>query len=267
MKTYFPIFCVLVCITATINSISAQDEKENYLGIKGGISIPQLSGGDDNILSKDFKSRVAPNFGAFYEAGVTDKFSVQIEANYAGQGGKRVGVQPISQPLPGLPQLPQGQFFFGEFENVAKLNYLEIPVLAKYKFVSKDKPRVYVNGGVFYGRLLSAKTETKGTSQLFLDEGGTTPLQIPVVTPGGTIFAPVPPVDFTATTDIKNDVNENNFGFTGGGGIEIPHKSNYFFVDARVYRGVLNIQKDTMRNGGSKTGNLVISIGYAFNLK
>ena len=82
--------------------------------------------------------------------------------------------------------------------------------------------------------------------------------------PAGT---PVPPIDFTATTDIKNDVNKNNFGITGGGGIEIPVGKNYLVFDARVSRGFRNIQRDTLRNGSSKTGNLVISVGYAFGLK
>ena len=261
------LLCLVISIIAAF-PVVAQDDAENFIGVKGGVSIPQLSGGDDNILSRDFKSRVAPNFGAFFEAGVTSKFSIQTEVNFAGQGGKRTGVQPITQALPGLPPLPPGQFLFANFENVAELNYLEVPVLAKYRFGNKDKTRVYVNGGVFYGRLLSAKTKTSGTSEIFVDEGGTTPLQIPIIIPNQPpMFQQVPPVDFTATTDIENDVNKNNFGFTGGGGVEIPHKKNYFFIDARVYRGIVNIQRDTVANGASKTGNLVVSVGYAFNIK
>jgi hypothetical protein len=259
-EKYVKAILIIVVLSIFCFSIYAQDEKENYIGVKGGISIPQLSGGDDNIFSRDFKSRIAPNFGAFFEIGVTDKFSIQPEVNFAGQGGKRTGVQPITQAPPGLPPLPPGNFFFGDFKNTAELNYLEVPVLAKYKFGKKDKPRVYINGGVFYGRLLSAKTKTSGTSTIYLDEAGQVPLLLP---PNGT---PVPDIDFTATTDIKNDVNKNNFGITGGGGIEIPAGKNYFVIDARIYRGLRNIQIDPVRNGSSKTGNLVISFGYAFNL-
>ncbi len=255
------LFLLPLFLGLALTSAFSQNEKKDYVGFKGGISIPQLSGGDDNELSRDFKSRVAPNFGGFYERGLTPKFSVQVEVNYAGQGGKRIGVQPITAPLPGFPPLPNGVYFYGDFENVAKLNYLEVPVIAKYRFSSKDIPRGFVNGGVFYGRLINAKTITSGSSTIFVDPNGQVPLLLP---PNG---APVPPINFDATTDIKNDVNKNNFGFTGGGGIEIPHRDNYFFIDARVYRGVKNIQKDTLRNGSSKTGNLVISIGYAFNIK
>ena len=238
----------------------AQDEKDNYIGIKGGVSIPQLSDNNENELAKDFKSRVAPNFGVFFELGVTEKFSIQPEINYAGQGGKRVGIQPVTQPIPGLPPLPDGNFYYGDFKNTAELNFLEIPVLAKYKFGKKDKPRFYVNGGAYYGRLLSAKTKTSGSSTLYLDADGQIPVLLP---PAGT---PLPPIPFDAETDIKNDLNENVFGLTGGGGVEFPVGKNYLLVDARISRGLNTIQKDPIRNGDSKTGNLIISFGYAFNL-
>lgn len=238
----------------------AQDERKTYIGFKGGVSIPQLSGGDANELSRDFKSRIAPNFGGFVDIGVNKRFSVQAEINYAGQGGKRVGVQPITQPIPGLPPLPPGAYYYGDFKNTAKLNYLEFPVLAKYRFGSDSKPRIYLNGGAFYGRILTAKTETKGMSTVYLDRDGQMPVLLP---PAGT---PFPEIPFDATTDIKNEVNANNFGFTGGGGVEIPNNGNILLFDVRVSRGIINIQRDTAANGSSKTGNLVISVGYAFGV-
>lgn len=238
-----------------------QDEPKTFVGVKAGLSIPQLSGGEDNELSRDFKSRLAPNFGVFFDIGLTDRFSVQPEVNFAGQGGKREGIQPVTEPIPGLPPLPGGAFYYGDFKNTAELNYLEFPVLAKYRFSSKDKPRFYVDGGPFYGRLLSAKTKTAGSSTLYLDPAGNVPVLLP---PNGD---PLPPIPFDATTDIGDDVNKNNFGFTGGGGLEIPFGKNYLLIDARVSRGLLSIQRDTEANGNSKTGNIVISVGWAFGTK
>ena len=259
MKYYQRIFLILACVVIVSAAGYAQDERENHFGIKGGISIPQLSGGDDNEFSRDFKSRIAPNFGVFVELGVTKKFSVQTEVNFAGQGGVRTGIQPLTVSPPGLPPLPDGVYYYGDFKNNAVLNYVEVPVLAKYKFGKQDKPKFYVNGGIFYGHLLTAKTKTSGSSTLYLDRDGRVPILLP---PNGD---PLPPISFDAVTNIKNDVNKNNFGFAGGGGVEIPFGKNYFLIDARVNRGLLNIQKDTARNGNSKTGNLVISFGYAFN--
>lgn len=133
--------------------------------------------------------------------------------------------------------------------------------MAKYKFGSKGQKRSFLNGGVYYGYLLSAKTITAGSSTIFLDEKKT-PLLLP---PLGTA---VPPVSFDAETDIKNDVNRNNFGITGGAGFLIPSgKKNNFIVDFRVSRGLRAIQKDTLTNGNSRTGNFVISFGYVFGVR
>lgn len=235
--------------------------QETNVGFKGGISIPNLSASDSNVLTKNYESRTAANFGGFVEFGLRGKLSVQTEINYAGQGGVRKGVQPITQPLPGLPALPPGSYFYGDFKNTAKLDYLEVPVMAKYKFGTKGKPRIFLNGGLYYGLLLRAKTVTKGSSTIYLDENRT-PLLLP---PLGT---PVPPVSFDATTDILNDVNRNNFGVTGGGGFLVPSgKKNNFIIDVRVSRGFRHIQKDTDLNGRSRTGNFVISFGYVFGVK
>lgn len=254
----FFVVCLLMAICCL--NVIAQDEVKTFVGIKGGISIPQLSGGDDNELSRDFKSRLALNFGGFVDIGVTERFSVQPEVNYAGQGGKRIGIQPITEPIPGLPPLPAGVYLYGDFKNTAKLSYIEVPVLAKYKFGPADKKRFYVNGGPFYGRLVSAKTVTEGSGLIYLDPNGNMPVLLP---PLGT---PLPPVSFDATTDIKNDVNTNNFGITGGGGFEMPFGKNYLQFDVRVSRGFRSIQRDTFLNGNSKTGNLVISVGYGFGV-
>lgn len=253
----FRFLLLALSISAGCFPVFAQD---NYFGVKGGLSIPQLSGGDDNELSRDYKSRTAPNFGAFFELGVKKRFSVQSEVNFAGNGGRRNGVQPITSPLPGLPPPPNGAYYYADFKNEAILNYLEIPVLAKYRFKPEAKRGIYVNGGVFYGRLLNAKTKTSGSSTIYLDKNKT-PLLIPPAN------QPLPPISFDATTDIKDELNKNNFGLTGGGGVEFRHRQNRFFVDARISYGLLNIQRDTVRNGSSRTGNLIISVGYAFKLK
>ena len=235
--------------------------QETNIGVKAGVSIPNLSGSDDNVLTKNYKSRKAVTFGGFVEFGINDNVSIQPELNYSGQGGIRNGVQPITRPIPGLPPLPPGQYLFGEFDNTAKLNYLEVPVLVKYKFGSAGKTRFFVNGGVFYGYLLNAKTITKGSSTIYVDETKT-PLLLP---PLGT---PIPPVSFDAETDILNDVNRNNFGLTGGGGLLIPHgKRNNLIIGVRVSRGLRYIQKDTVANGESRTGNFVVSFGYVFGVK
>lgn len=255
----FRTILIMLVFIATAGG-DASYAQENYFGVKGGISLPKLSGGGSNEVSRNYKSRVAPNFGAFFEFGINKKFSIQPEINFAGNGGKRKGLQPITQPVTGLPTLPDGVYYYGDFETEAVLNYLEIPVIVKYRFKPGSKFRFYLNGGAFYGRLLSAKTKTKGSSSIYLDKNKT-PLLIP---PSN---QPLPPVSFDAETNIKDQVNHNNFGLTGGGGIEFARGKNYFFIDGRISYGLRNIQLDPVRNGDSHTGGLIFSVGYAFGLK
>ncbi len=245
----------------TTTSVRAQNEdREIYVGAKGGVSLPNLVGGGDQEITRDYKSRLAFNLGGFVDVGVTRKFSIQTEFNYAPQGGKREGVQPITASVPGLPMLPAGAYYYANFKNTAKLNYLEIPVLFKYTWRRESGPQLYVNGGPYVGFLLKATQETRGSSTIYLEKNKT-PLLLP---PNGT---PFPVIPFDADTDVTDSLNRGNFGVTGGGGVRFPVGKNYFFVDARAAYGLTTLQKNTITDGSSRTGNLVISVGYAFKVK
>lgn len=239
---------------------SQNDEREIHVGLKAGFSLPNLVGGSDQEITRDYKSRLAPNFGGFVDVQLHKNTSLQIEVDYAPQGGKRNGIQPVTQAIPGLPALPAGNYYFANFNNTAKLDYIEVPVMLKYR-VRKQKPvGFYVNGGPYMGFLMKATQVTKGTSSLFLNSAGTIPVLIGPNTP-------FPPIPFDANTDVTDSLNRFNFGITGGGGITFKQKKNFFFVDGRVAYGLTTLQKDTVNDGKSRTGNLVVSFGYAFGVK
>ncbi|QQS32786.1 MAG: PorT family protein [Acidobacteriota bacterium] len=268
MKYTYGFARILILGALLIVGANAQDEGEVHIGFKGGVSTPNLVGGGDNEVTRDYKSRTAYNFGGYVEYRVSPRFSVQTEVNFAPQGGKREGIQPVTRPIPGLPP-PPGQYYYGNFSNTAKLNYLEIPVLFKYT-QKRDGPRVYVNGGPYAGFLLKATQETRGTSPLYIDRNGT-PFQIPgpptatTGNPEGTIF--FPPITWDADTDVTDSLNRFNVGLTGGGGIQFPVGKNYFFVDARAAYGFRTLQKNTATDGKSRTGYLLFSFGYAFKVR
>ena len=254
----FALLMSLFLVTAF--SFAQTADKETHVGLKVGISLPNILGSSDQEITKDYKSRIAPNFGGFVDVGLTRHLSIQAGLDYASQGGKRNGVQPITATIPGLPTLPPGQYFFADFKNTAKLDYLEVPVMAKYRFKKDKKIGYYVNAGPYFGFLMKATTVTKGSSTIYVDKNRT-PLLLP---PVGT---PFPVIPFDAKTDVTDDLNRFNFGITGGGGITFPAKGNYFFIDARGSYGLTTLQKDTINDGKSRTGNLVISFGYAFKIK
>ena len=122
-------FLLGVCV-AFFSIANAQIE----YGIKAGFNISNIGGSDVN----NNKARIFPHFGAFLEAGLTDKVSIQPELMYSGQGTRL--------EIPG---------------DDIKLNlgYLNLPVLLKYNFDAG----FYAGVGPQLGFLLSAKQKVGGS--------------------------------------------------------------------------------------------------------
>jgi hypothetical protein len=233
--------------------ISAQTP---WVGLHGGLSIPDLSGGSGNQLSTGYTSRLAANFGLQGEWHVYQRFSIEVELNYAGQGGQRNGVQPITNLPPSLAaEVPPGDYLYANFKNKAVLNYLELPVMARFSW---GRTLIfYANGGPYMGYLLHAEEKTKGTSTIYEDAKGD-PLTIQGY--------PVPPQDFTANTDITSSIKRFNVGATGGVGLALPlAPRDKVFFDARFEYGFINIQKSSV-DGTNNTGNVLLSLGYSRRL-
>lgn len=228
------------------------------VGIHGGLSVPDLSGGN-NIISEGYTSRLAPNFGITAEFGITNIFSIEPQVNFDGQGGQRNGVQPITSTS--LPPLPSGGYYYANFKNSSILDYVEIPVLAKFTF-GIGGFGIDVNAGPYVGFLLNATQKTSGTSPIYINQNGT-PLVMPG--PNGT-YVPVPAQSFDASTNVKSSINEVNAGIDGGIGIILPVSGrSEISLDVRGLYGFSNIQKYA-QDGTSHTGNLLVSLGYSYDL-
>ena len=250
---------LLVCLLSygLASTVSTASAGPLILGLRAGSSIPDLRDNGGNELSKGWSSRVATYYGAFAELEIAPAFSVQAELSYAAQGGRKDGLQPIITDLSALG-VPPGVTLYARFKNIAKLDYLEIPVLAKYHFGPAN--RLFVGAGPYVGFLLSAKTVTSGQSSIYMDPQGTQPLAFP---PGSPYEgAPVPPQDFGATTDGKADLHTFNWGLQAGAGYARPVGPGMASLELRGGLGLANIQKDTATNGKNVTGNLVIALGY-----
>ena len=240
-----------------LNTLNAQDF---YLGAKGGWSLPELSGGN-NEISKGWKSRSAFNFGVLATREINKKIALQVEVNYASQGGQKNGVQPM--PDGTVPGLPTGMTFYADFKSVAILNYLEIPFLAKYVLLQTHSQRIYIDAGPYFGYLLNARDKTSGTGSIFTDKSGTL-LMIPNPQSPDQ-YIPLPAQSFDANTNITSDIKKFNFGINGGVDIGQNVGSGNLFLDIKGYYGFLNIQKNPV-NGKNNTGALVVSVGYALKI-
>jgi hypothetical protein len=226
------------------------------IGAQGGLSIPNIRDGD-NEFSRGYTSRNGPFFGLFAEFRLRPGFSLRVEVNYASQGGKREGRQPVIIDLPGLV-IPPGLVLYADFHNEAILDYIEVPLLAELTW--RWRPRFFINAGPYIGFLVRAKTVTSGLSTLYMDDSG-----IPLLIPPD--FQPLPPIPFDATTDSKEDINDLSAGIAGGIGLAMPAGPGELLLGLRFSLGLTNIQTDVKAYGKNHTGAVVVTLGYAYTLR
>jgi hypothetical protein len=209
-------------------------------------------------VSEGYSSVVTPNFGVVTDYFFTAHVALQAELNYSVQGGQRDGLQPITQALPGLPAPPAGQYFYADFHNKSVLDYLEIPLMAKYQGGLSEHWRWFAEGGPYLGFLLSANQETSGVSQIYVDKNRT-PLTL-----GG---QPLPAVSFDAKTDVKNKLRDVNVGITAGVGLAyVFNEHHQVFLDIRGQYGLIPVQRNTDTDGESHVGAVLFLLGYMYRL-
>jgi hypothetical protein len=226
-------------------------------GGHGGLSIPNIRGSQDDPFSRGFTSRQGPFFGIFLETELAPHWSLVAELNYTSQGGLRKGLQPITMDLSSSLPLPPDTVLYATFRNETILDYLEVPIMGRLAF--GNKLRVFINAGPYVGILLRARAVTKGTSALYLDEGGTMPIIIPPDT------EPLE-VDLGADTNVKDSLKSTNIGLAGGGGLMYPLGPGELILEAHFQLGLSTIQRDVATSGKSQTGAVVISLGYSLPL-
>ncbi|SDB42289.1 Outer membrane protein beta-barrel domain-containing protein [Flavobacteriaceae bacterium MAR_2010_188] len=108
-------------------------QMESHFGVKAGVNFAKLTG--DNV--EDADGRTGFHIGAIYELMVGEKFFIQPELVYSQQGL---------------------QSKVDDFETKLKLDYLNIPVMAKY-YISED---FAIEAGPQVGILMNAKGESDG---------------------------------------------------------------------------------------------------------
>ncbi len=224
-------------------------------GVKAGISLPNLTSGSSAPISSGYGSRLDAD--AAFQAGLnlTKRFSVEAQLEYSSQGGKKNGTQAFVVPREMAQLFPQGHapdYLYATYKSEARMNYLLLPVLAKYHFDLKKRFGVYIAAGPFVSYLLSAKNITKGSSLIYLDREETQPL-----TPQ--------PQSFDSKDNIRDQLHHFNTGVSGHIGTDYKLSNGSIFIEAGGNYGLINIQKNQV-DGKNKTGAFVLNLGYRFRL-
>lgn len=115
-------------------------------GAKAGLNLATVCIKDeDNVFDNKFKMRKSFHLGGFAEVELSERFALQPELLYSSQG--------FIAEVPDLSGVFGGGD--GTREIVYTLNYLALPVMAKYKVIDA----LSVEGGVQLAYLLGAKSD------------------------------------------------------------------------------------------------------------
>ncbi len=200
------------------------------LGFKGGINVASMAeeGKDVTRNDVDNKSIIGGVFGLTYEFTILDVFSIQPEFLFSQSGGSN------NYTIAGFYT-----------KNKYKINYLELPVLAKLKFGNKDENGVgvHVAAGPWLGYALKGHTSSKTTF-------------------GETVISEV---DRDYSFDSQDNAERVNFGMIAAAGVSFGH----LVFDLRYNFGLNNLLDKDANNSNDnnpvlQTRGIAGTIGFRF---
>ena len=269
MITLRKLFVLVFTICGVVSTYG--QSAQYYAGVKAGFGIPNLSAGSKSTpLSENYSSRFGFYGGIISELQTKSHFGLRVEINYSSQGGKRNGMQalPLSaemqqlwQILPSFGITPDN-YMYANIKSKAILNYLEIPVLAKYTFKIGSGINFYMLAGPYMGVSINAKNITSGSGSIYIDKAGTMPVDAILQQAGMPIIGSQ---SFDQSTDISSDIHKFNVGGQGAVGFELVMNSGKLFIEGGGNYGFIPIQKDNL-NGNNNTGAGTVTVGYLHKL-
>lgn len=130
---------ILLYFAATVFGVSVAQSQELRLGAKVGVNFSSISGDENEFLS----GLTSFHIGGLVEIPISEKFSIQPELLYSMQGATEE-----------YSVIPNGGFGV-KYENDLKLDYINIPIMAKYYVING----LSIEAGPQFGILVSAKAE------------------------------------------------------------------------------------------------------------
>jgi len=182
------------------------------LGIKAGINVSDLTNLENQYIEMGKKSGLA--VGLFYRFDLTDSFSLQPEMLYTRKGVGDSGVT-------------QGNEWSLDFN----IDYLEFPLLVKYRFTTSGRLEPNLFAGPYMAIKLSAQTKVTLNEE-------------------------------SVSEDVE-DISSTDFGIIIGAGLDFELWTGHLVLDARYGLGLVDVSSEGMEK---RTLHRVFTVmlGYRF---
>jgi hypothetical protein len=181
-------------------------------GFKAGPTFPSASF-NPPLGDNDYDRRLAAAFGGFLVLPLNEQLAAQIEALYIAKGGN---VQS------------------GDQEVKLRLDYFEVPVLARWTFNRSPARAWYVFGGPTFGIRTKARLEESVTTVGFI---------------------------YGAATDVGDDFSRFAMGLDLGGGVDLRE---WFVIDGRYSWGLTDVNDHPDITSSLKTRAFTFMAGIRF---
>lgn len=169
--------------------------------------------------------------GIMAEYKFNELFAITTEVNYTEKGFRTSADYDLSfQDL----EIPIG------VEAVMRLRYIDVPLMAKYKFYCSQRFNAYVTGGGYFGYGVNGNLKTK--ARVILDFNlSNTPLNLG-----------------------NKNFDRTEFGGVLGAGIELPVSSGKFIIDARYSHAYNPLVDDFLVDVRLRNRGFSLGLGYTY---
>lgn len=245
----------LLIINLLGSGVLFSQEKISF-GFQGGINAPGLVVRSKNPVVDGYKTKLSAYFGVIAEEGLSNKWSLLEEIDYANMTITKSGAQVIPRSAYDNLKLVNVSSFprlYGTFDSKIQTKYIEVPVMLKYKVYEDEQLSFYVNGGPFAGLMFYGNATTQGIGKVYSDAAHTKPIDPPIN------------ISFNQSQNLADWFHPLNIGIKAGAGLTLKGDAGEFFVNLNTSLGLVNIEEST-GDGESKTKSLVLAVGYLFHL-
>lgn len=211
-------------------------------GAKVGLNLSNLRG-DYPAAINEHNSKIGFHIGGFAQYEINDKFALQPELLFSTQGNTYVH----------KTYYGGGSYYDGADYNL-KLNYLNLPIILKYKIIDK----LNIEFGPQIGYLISAKTKVDVTEDS-RDPSQNYSVEIDMLNDGIYNFG-------GTTVQSKASANRLDFSLNLGASYDITEK---IFIEGRYNLGLSNVDKNSTNGTATNSWNMKnsvfqLSAGYRF---